>query len=130
LSGDSSTLSLSCKFLASLESSKSFLLLFFEIFLALILFLELILEGFNVALECLLLEFVVCFKGQDLIVGFLREALSGVGDLVELLGVITHGMNITNNVFICAKLIALLFSHNIDVCTKTAVLSLDVIVAD
>jgi uncharacterized membrane protein len=61
LSGDSSTLSLSCKFLASLESSKSFLLLFFEIFLALILFLELILECFDVALECLLLEFVVCF---------------------------------------------------------------------
>ena len=73
---------------------------------------------------------MVCFKCEDLVVGFLGETLAGVGARVEFFGIVTHQIDVTDDVLVGTKLVAVLLSHHVDVSTETTVLSLNVIVAD
>ena len=76
-SDDTSALCLSKSSLfASLQAGNRLLLFLFEILLSLVLLLELLLKGFDVALEGLLLELVVSLEGKDLVVGLLGQSLA------------------------------------------------------
>jgi hypothetical protein len=88
------------------------------------------LQGLDVTLESLLLQLMVCFECEDLVVSFLGETLAGVGARVEFLGIITHQVDVTDDVLVGTKLVAVLLSHHVDVSTEATVLSLNVIVAD
>ena len=87
-------------------------------------------QGLDVALESLLLQLMVCFECEDLVVGFLGETLARVGARVEFLGIVTHQVDVTDDVLVGTKLVAVLLPHHVDVSAETTVLSLNVIVAD
>ena len=73
---------------------------------------------------------MISFQCKDLVVGFLGQTLAGVGASVEFLGIVTHQVDVTDDVLVGAKLVAVLLSHHIDISAEASVLRLNVIVAD
>jgi hypothetical protein len=61
------------------------------------------LQGLDVTLESLLLQLMVCFECEDLVVGFLGETLARVGSRVEFLGIVTHQVDVTDDVLVGTK---------------------------
>ena len=98
--------------------------------LRLVSLLELFLEIIDLLLEVHFLGFVLGLEGEDLIVGILRDSLGLLGSLIELQGFLVNLTELFVVALIYARLVPLLFSHDVDLLAKILVLRLKLVVLD
>ncbi len=71
---------------------------------------------------------MLLFKGQNLVVSLLTEALSVIGQVVELLDLFNCVVYLANVSLVNSSLVAKLFPPNVNITSQDLVLSLKVIV--
>ena len=73
---------------------------------------------------------MVGLEGENLVVCLFRQSSGSKCRLIHLLSCLTHCADILQKVLIDSELVSVFLAHDIDVSSKSAVLSLDVIVAN
>ena len=89
--------------------------------LYLVLVLELLLQISNFSLKCELIDLVLGFQGEDLIVGLIGTTSSSLSDVAQFLDGFTGLLDLVSVTFINAGLNILLLAHDVNVFAETLV---------
>lgn len=92
--------------------------------LNLILVLELFLQISDLSLKCELVDLMLGFQSEDLIVGLIGTTSSSLGDVAQFLYGLTCLLDLVSITFIYAVLNVLLLAHDVDVFAQSLVVRL------